>query len=84
MYINKYGIIIKKLLHEKYPQKYRELKINGNLYTFIFNVQNEIEEYKRKLIHNNKPITQSKLIEILDDVNKAIYITVDEIGNREF
>ena len=60
MYINKYGIIIKKLLNEKYPNKYEELKNKKTLLKIIQNKQMEVIRYRKKLIEKNIYITRTK------------------------
>ena len=52
MSINKYGIIIKKRLEEKYPKKYQELKDKNELLSLIKEKQFDIIVYKSNLIEN--------------------------------
>ena len=82
MSINKYGIIIKKRLEEKYPKKYQELKDNNELLNLIKEKQFEIILYKRKLIEDTKGIlTKDKMSEIYDLINDKIISIVEKIGN---
>ena len=81
MSINKYGIIIKKRLEEKYPKKYQELKDNNELLNLIKEKQFEIIVYKSKLIEDTKWIlTKDKMSEIYDLINDTIISIVDNIG----
>lgn len=81
MSINKYGIIIKKRLEEKYPKKYQELKDNNELLNLIKEKQFEIIVYKSKLIEDTKGIlTKDKMSEIYDLINDKIIRIVDNIG----
>ena len=81
MSINKYGIIIKKRLEEKYPKKYQELKDNNELLNLIKEKQFEIIVYKSKLIEDTKWIlTKDKMSEIYDLINDRIISIVDNIG----
>ena len=81
MSINKYGIIIKKKLEEKYPKKYQELKDNNELLNLIKEKQFEIIVYKSKLIEDTKGIlTKDKMSEIYDLINDKIISIVDNIG----
>ena len=81
MSINKYGIIIKKRLEEKYPKKYQELKDNNELLNLIKEKQFEIILYKRKLIDDTEGIlTKDKMSEIYDLINDKIISIVDNIG----
>lgn len=82
MSINKYGIIIKKKLEEKYPKKYQELKDNNELLNLIKEKQFEIIVYKSKLIEDTKGIlTKDKMSEIYDLINDKIISIVDNIGD---
>lgn len=82
MFINKYGIIIKKKLKENFPEKYNELKKQDRLIPIIRDSQYEILNFKEKLLDENKSLlTKSKMIEILDDVNKEIEFIVVKINN---
>ena len=84
MLINKYGILIKKKLQERYPEKYDEIKESGKLFPIIRDSQYEIEQYRKNLINENRTfLTKSKMIEILDDINNSIDVTVEEIGNSK-
>lgn len=81
MSINKYGIIIKKRLEERYPKKYQELKANNELLNLIKEKQFEIILYKRKLIDDTEGIlTKDKMSEIYDLINDKIISIVDNIG----
>ena len=81
MSINKYGIIIKKRLEERYPKKYQELKDNNELLNLIKEKQFEIILYKRKLIDDTEGIlTKDKMSEIYDLINDKIISIVDNIG----
>lgn len=81
MSINKYGIIIKKRLEEKYPKKYQELKDNNELLNLIKEKQFEIIVYKSKLIEDTKGIlTKDKMSEIYDLISDKIISIVDNIG----
>lgn len=83
MSINKYGIIIKKRLEEKYPKKYQELKDSNKLMNIIKEKQFEIILYKRKLIEDTKGIlTKDKMSEIYDLINERIISIVNDIGNN--
>lgn len=84
MYINKYGIIIKKLLSEKYSEKYEELENKKILLKIIQNKQIKIIKYRNKLIEKNKPITKKKMINIQDSINDKIDEFVEEIKNDDF
>ena len=84
MYINKYGIIIKKLLNERYPQKYEELENKKILLQIIQNKQMEVIRYRKKLIEKNIPITKSKMIKIQDSINDKIDEIVEEIKDNNF
>lgn len=75
MYINKYGIIIKKLLNERYPQKYKELEKKKILLEIIQNKQIEVIGYRNALMDKYKPVTEEKMINIRD----LIYDKIDEI-----
>ena len=82
MSINKYGIIIKKRLVEKYPKKYQELKDNNELLSLIKEKQFDIIVYKSNLIENTKGIlTKDKMSKIYDLINEKIISIVDNIGN---
>ena len=82
MSINKYGIIIKKRLEEKYPKKYQELKDNNELLSLIKEKQYDIIVYKSNLIENTKEIlTKDKMSKIYDLINEKIISIVDDIGN---
>lgn len=82
MSINKYGIIIKKRLEEKYPKKYQELKDNNELLSLIKEKQFDIIVYKSNLIENTKEIlTKDKMSKIYDLINEKIISIVDDIGN---
>lgn len=82
MSINKYGIIIKKRLEEKYPKKYQELKDNNELLGLIKEKQFDIIVYKSNLIENTKGIlTKDKMSKIYDLINEKIISIVDNIGN---
>lgn len=82
MSINKYGIIIKKRLEEKYPKKYQELKDNNELLSLIKEKQFDIIVYKSNLIENTKGIlTKDKMSKIYDLINEKIISIVDNIGN---
>ena len=81
MSINKYGIIIKKRLEERYPKKYQELKDNNELLNLIKEKQFEIIVYKSKLIEDTKGIlTKDKMSEIYDLISDKIISIVDNIG----
>ena len=81
MSINKYGIIIKKRLEEKYPKKYQELKDNNELLNLIKEKQFEIIVYKSKLIEDTKWIlTKDKMSEIYDLINDRLISIVDNRG----
>lgn len=83
MSINKYGIIIKKRLEERYPKKYQELKDNNELLNLIKEKQFEIIVYKSKLIEDTKGIlTKDKMSEIYDLINERIISIVNDIGNN--
>lgn len=78
MSINKYGIIIKKRLEEKY----QELKDNNELLSLIKEKQFDIIVYKSNLIENTKGIlTKDKMSKIYDLINEKIISIVDNIGN---
>lgn len=79
MYINKYGIIIKKLLNEKYPKKYEELQNKKILLQIIQNKQMEVVRYRKKLIEKHTPITKNKMIKIQDSINEKIDEIVEKI-----
>lgn len=80
--INKYGIIIKKRLEEKYPKKYQELKDKNELLSLIKEKQFDIIVYKSNLIENTKGIlTKDKMSKIYDLINEKIISIVDNIGN---
>lgn len=82
MSINKYEIIIKKRLEEKYPKKYQELKDNNELLSLIKEKQFDIIVYKSNLIENTKGIlTKDKMSKIYDLINEKIISIVDNIGN---
>lgn len=83
MYINKYGILIKKILNEKYPKKYEELENKRILLKIIQDKQIEIVKYKRKLIEQNIPITKNKMVKIQDSIHKKIERIVQEINLNE-
>lgn len=80
MYINKYGIIIKKLLNEKYPNKYEELENKNILFEIIQDKQMEVVRYREKLIKQNDLVTKKKMINIQDSINKKIDKIVEEIN----
>lgn len=80
MYINKYGIIIKKLLYEKYPKKYEELDKKGILLKIIQSKQMEIARYRKKLMEQNTPISKKKMIQIQDSINNKIDNVVENIN----
>lgn len=83
MSINKYGIIIKKRLEEKYPKKYQELKDNNELLSLIKEKQFDIIVYKSNLIENTKEIlTKDKMSKIYDLINEKIISIVDDIGSE--
>lgn len=83
MSINKYGIIIKKRLEEKYPKKYQELKDNNKLLSLIKEKQFDIIVYKSNLIENTKGIlTKDKMSKIYDLINEKIISIVDDIGSE--
>lgn len=83
MSINKYGIIIKKRLEEKYPKKYQELKDNNELLSLIKEKQFDIIVYKSNLIENTKGIlTKDKMSKIYDLINEKIISIVDDIGSE--
>lgn len=82
MYINKYGIIIKKLLNEKYPKKYKELENKKILLQIIQNKQMEVIIYRKKLIEKNTPITKNKMVNIQDSINNKIDKIVEEINKH--
>lgn len=84
MYINKYGIIIKKLLNEKYPKKYEELENKKILLEIIQNKQMEVIIYRKKLIEKNIPITKNKMVNIQDSINNKIDKIVEEIKGNIF
>lgn len=84
MYINKYGIIIKKLLNEKYPKKYKELENKKILLKIIQSKQMQIIRYRNKLIEKNTPITKNKMINIQDSINDKIDEIVEEIKDNNF
>lgn len=84
MYINKYGIIIKKLLNEKYPKKYEELENKKILLQIIQNKQMEVIIYRKKLIEKNIPITKNKMVNIQDSINNKIDKIVEEIKENIF
>ncbi len=84
MYINKYGIIIKKLLNEKYPKKYEELENKKILLQIIQNKQMEVIIYRKKLIEKNTPITKNKMVNIQDSINNKIDKIVEEIKGNIF
>lgn len=82
MSINKYGIIIKKRLEEKYTKKYQELKDKNELLSLIKEKQFDIIVYKSNLIENTKGIlTKDKMSKIYDLINEKIISIVDNIGN---
>lgn len=82
MSINKYGIIIKKRLEEKYPKKYQELKDNNELLRIIKEKQFDISVYKSKLIKDtNGILTKDKMLKIYDLINDKIITVVDDICN---
>lgn len=79
MSINKYGIIIKKRLEEKY----QELKDNNELLSLIKEKQFDIIVYKSNLIENTKGIlTKDKMSKIYDLINEKIISIVDDIGSE--
>jgi len=83
MSINKYGIIIKKRLEEKYPKKYQELKDKNELLSLIKEKQFDIIVYKSNLIENTKGIlTKDKMSKIYDLINEKIISIVDNIGSE--
>ena len=83
MSINKYGIIIKKILDEKYPKKYQELKDKNELLSLIKEKQFDIIVYKSSLIENTKGIlTKDKMSKIYDLINEKIISIVDDIGSE--
>ena len=84
MYINKYGIMIKKLLYEKYPKKYEELENKKILLKVIQNKQIQVIEYRKKLLEKNKPITHNKMIKIQDSINNKIDEIVEEMQENSF
>jgi len=80
--ISKYGILIKKKLQEKYPEKYNELEEQEKLIPIIRDYQYDIEQYRKKLINNNNTLlTKCKMVEILDKINNEIDIIVEKIGS---
>ena len=74
--INKYGIIIKKRLEEKYPKKYQELKDKNELLSLIKEKQFDIIVYKSNLIENTKGILtkdkMSKIYDLIDILNRYL------------
>lgn len=85
MLISKYGILIKKKLQEKYPEKYNELEEQEKLIPIIRDSQYDIEQYRKKLINeNNVLLTKCKMVEILDKINDEIDIIVEKIGSDKF
>jgi len=82
MLISKYGILIKKKLQERYPDKYNELEEQEKLIPIIRDYQYDIEQYRKKLINNNNTLlTKCKMVEILDKINNEIDIIVEKIGS---
>lgn len=82
MLISKYGILIKKKLQEKYPEKYNELEEQEKLIPIIRDYQYDIEQYRKKLINNNNTLlTKCKMVEILDKINNEIDVIVEKINN---
>lgn len=82
MLISKYGILIKKKLQEKYPEKYNELEEQDRLIPIIRDSQYDIEQYRKKLINeNNVLLTKCKMVEILDKINDEIDVIVEKINN---
>lgn len=84
MYINKYGIIIKKLLNERYQKKYEELENRKILLNIIQNKQMEVMRYRKKLIDNNLPITKNKMTNIQDSIKNKIDEIVNDIGSEKY
>ena len=85
MYYNKYGIIIKKSLKEKYPDKYFELQEQGILNNIIDKKQMEIARLKKDLISSARSTSllfKKQLIAIQDRVTEEIKNTVDELGKN--
>jgi len=82
MLISKYGILIKKKLQERYPDKYNELEEQEKLIPIIRDYQYDIEQYRKKLINNNNTLlTKCKMVEILDKINNEIDVIVEKIGS---
>lgn len=84
MYINKYGILIKKILYEKYPKKYEELEEKGILLNIIQIKQMEVAKYKKRLMEQNTPISKKKMIKIQDSINNKIDGIVENININNF
>ena len=83
MYYNKYGIIIKKSLKEKYHDKYFELQEQGILNNIIDQKQMEIARLKKDLITSAKSTSilfKKQLIAIQESVSEEIKNIVNEIG----
>lgn len=83
MYFNKYGIIIKKSLKEKYPAKYFELQEQGVLDNIINKKQMEVANLKKDLITGAKSTSllfKKQLIAIQERVSEEIKNIVNEIG----
>lgn len=85
MYFNKYGIIIKKSLKEKYPDKYFELQEQGILDNIIDEKQIEVANLKKNLIIGAKSTSllfKQQLVVIQDRITEEIKGTVDELGKN--
>jgi len=85
MYLNKYGILIKKKLKEKYYNKYIELQDNDTLDDLLQIKQDEVAALKRALITGAKKTSllfEKQLIVIQDRISEEINSIVDNIGNK--
>ena len=83
MYLNKYGILIKKKLKEKYYNKYIELQDNGTLDDLLEIKQDEVARLKRALITGAKKTSllfEKQLIVIQDRISEEMNSIVDELG----
>lgn len=80
MFYNKYGIIIKKTLKEKYYDKYIILLNENKLNEVIAQTQSEVVNYKKDLLERiKKPLFKERLILIQNKVSQKINSIVDDI-----
>jgi hypothetical protein len=83
MYLNKYGILIKKKLKEKYPEKYLKLQENKLLDKVLNEKQNEVLDLHKNLIKGAKTslLFKKQLILIQDRITEEINEIVNELGS---